>query len=388
MVVSMFRYLVVTDDNPESGVLKKARYQVDALNALGMKAELVIVTQEVREREESGPVRYVHFDKLAKKTLFSRLLRAKHIRKIISDQISSLGAGDILYYRAFGSLMLSYLPHTFFRPFRKCSLISEHNSIESRELLLEGNYLAVIKNLIAGNFIIGQSDGIVGVTEEITRYWERRLFYRAIPHITIPNGFFVSSVPVRTPPSCPSRELHILFVGNVSRWHGLDRIMTGMAEYSGPADIHLHIIGDGDELGNLQRLAETLGITPSVHSHGFLGGSDLDPLFDRYHIAVGSLGIHRNGMEQASALKVREYCARGMPCMISNIDPDFPAPFPWCLHLDADETPISIDTVLAFSSTVFLDPDHPRKMRAYAREHLDWSIKMMDLKRFILKCTG
>ena len=379
----MLKYLIITDDNPQSGVLKKARYQVDALNDLGMKSELVIITQEVRKQEESGPVRYVYFEKLAKKSLMSRLWRAKKIRTIISDIITTMDKSDILYYRAFGSLMLSYIPITFFRPFRRCRIISEHNSIEFRELLLEGSYGSVIRNLVLGNFIIGQSDGIVGVTEEITSYWKRRLFYRAIPHVTIPNGFFVTSVPVRNPPSCTPQELHVLFVGNVSRWHGLDRFIQGVAAYHGPVHVNLHIVGDGDELENMKTLTHTLAVTRSVHFHGFLGGPDLDKVFDRYHIAMGSLGIHRNGLKQASALKVREYCSRGIPFMISNDDPDFPATFPYSLPLPPDDTPISMDTVIGFYHAVYAHQSHPGEMREFAEEHLDWSVKMKNIKRFI-----
>jgi len=379
----MLKYLIITDDNPQSGVLKKARYQVDALNDLGMKSELVIITQEVRKQEESGPVRYVYFEKLAKKSLMSRLWRAKKIRTIISDIITTMDKSDILYYRAFGSLMLSYIPITFFRPFRRCRIISEHNSIEFRELLLEGSYGSVIRNLVLGNFIIGQSDGIVGVTEEITSYWKRRLFYRAIPHVTIPNGFFVTSVPVRKLPSYTPQELHVLFVGNVSRWHGLDRFIQGVAAYHGPVHVNLHIVGDGDELENMKTLTHTLAVTRSVHFHGFLGGPDLDKVFDRYHIAMGSLGIHRNGLKQASALKVREYCSRGIPFMISNDDPDFPATFPYSLPLPPDDTPISMDTVIGFYHAVYAHQSHPGEMREFAEEHLDWSVKMKNIKRFI-----
>ncbi len=379
----MLKYLIITDDNPQSGVLKKARYQVDALNDLGMKSELVIITQEVRKQEESGPVRYVYFEKLAEKSLMSRLWRAKKIRTIISDIITTMDKSDILYYRAFGSLMLSYIPITFFRPFRRCRIISEHNSIEFRELLLEGSYGAVIRNLVLGNFIIGQSDGIVGVTEEITSYWKRRLFYRAIPHVTIPNGFFVTSVPVRKLPSYTPQELHVLFVGNVSRWHGLDRFIQGVAAYHGPVHVNLHIVGDGDELENMKTLTHTLAVTRSVHFHGFLGGPDLDKVFDRYHIAMGSLGIHRNGLKQASALKVREYCSRGIPFMISNDDPDFPATFPYSLPLPPDDTPISMDTVIGFYHAVYAHQSHPGEMREFAEEHLDWSVKMKNIKRFI-----
>jgi glycosyltransferase involved in cell wall biosynthesis len=379
----MLKYVIITDDNPDSGVLKKARYQVDALNNLGMKSELVIITQEVRKQEESGPVHYVYFEKLAKKSLLSRFWRAKKIRSIISDIITSLDHSDILYYRAFGSLMLSYLPVTFFRPFRRCKIISEHNSIECRELLLEGSYGSVIQNVVLGNFIIGQSDGIVGVTEEITSYWKRRLFYRTLPHITIPNGFSVTSVVVRKLPFYTPQELHVLFVGNVSRWHGLDRFIQGMAAYRGPVQVNLHIVGDGDELVNVKTLAHSLAVTRSIHFHGFLSGPDLDNVFDQYHIAIGSLGIHRNGMKQASALKVREYCSRGIPFMISNNDPDFPATFPYCLSLPPDDTPISMDTVIGFYHTVYAHQSHPGEMREYAEEHLDWPVKMMKMKLFI-----
>jgi hypothetical protein len=114
----------------------------------------------------------------------------------------------------------------------------------------------------------------------------------------------------------------------------------------------------------------------------------LDHVFDQYHIAIGSLGIHRNGMKQASALKVREYCSRGIPFMISNNDPDFPPAFPYCLSLPPDDSPISMDTVIGFYHTVYAHQSHPGEMREYAEEHLDWHVKGMQLKEFITKIAG
>jgi len=386
----MLKYVIVSDTNPnlDSGVLKKVRYQVDTLNNLGIKSELVIVTEENEKNKGSGPIQFLYYQKLGKTTLLSRLQRVRRIREIISEIVTSLHADDIFYYRAFGSMMFSYYPITFFKPWRKCKVISEHNSIEISEALLYKNYLSVIKNLVFGNCIIGQSEGIIGVTEEIARYWTKRLFYRKIPHVTIPNGVIVDSVRVRTPPSYNSAELHILFVGNVSRWHGLDRFIRGMAAYGGPVRVILHIVGEGDELVNLKTLAHALNCADTIHFHGFLSGPDLDSLFDRYHIAIGSLGIHRNGMKQASALKVREYCSRGMPFMISNEDPDFPDSVAWCLHLPPDETPVDIDAVLSFYNAVCPDPAHPAIMRRYAEENLDWSIKFLKMKEFIQHTMG
>ena len=46
----MLKYVIVTDNNLNSGVLKKVRYQVDTLNDLGIPSELDIITQVERKK--------------------------------------------------------------------------------------------------------------------------------------------------------------------------------------------------------------------------------------------------------------------------------------------------------------------------------------------------
>jgi hypothetical protein len=53
------------------------------------------------------------------------------------------------------------------------------------------------------------------------------------------------------------------------------------------------------------------------------------------------------------------------------------------LRLPPDESPIDMDQVITFTSSVCQDADHPRKMRLYANENLDWSVKMKKLKVFL-----
>jgi glycosyltransferase involved in cell wall biosynthesis len=380
----MLKYVIVTDDNLKSGVLKKARYQVETLNAMGIPAELDIITQEGRKDVESESIHFFYFEKLASATVFARLQRAKKIRNIISTLLTSSGPDDIFYYRAFGSMMFSYYPLAFLKPFHQCRIISEHNTIESRELYLDGQYVSAFLNIILGNLIIGQSDGIIGVTEEITRYWTKRLFYRSIPHCTIPNGFMVDSVTLRKSPlSGPEDSLRILFVGNVSRWHGLDRMIRGIAGYQGTVRIQLHIIGTGDEADNLKRLKNSIAPTAAIHFPGFLSGPALDTMFDTCHIAIGSLGIHRKGLHQTSELKAREYCARGIPYLIACGDADFPDTFPWILRIAPDESPVDMENVVSFARTLFEGPDPAGIMRHYAQEHLDWTVKIAKLQDFI-----
>jgi glycosyltransferase involved in cell wall biosynthesis len=381
----MLKYVVVTDNNPDSGVLKKVRYQVDTLNDLGFPAELDIITQVERKETTPGTIKFFYFEKLEKTTFFARLERAKKIRNIFGSLIASSGPDDIIYYRAFGSLMLLYFPLAFFKPFHRCKIISEHNTIEARELLLDGEYAAAIQNWLFGNLIIGQSNGIIGVTGEITRYWTKRLFYRKILHSTIPNGIMVDSVILRkTPPYDPS-DLQILFVGNVSRWHGLDRMIQGIATYRGSVRLNFHIVGDGDEVDRLKLLKSSVAPDANIYFHGFMSGGDLDAMFDRCHIAVGSLGIHRKGLAQTSELKAREYCARGIPYVIACGDADFPDDFPWILRISADDLPADMEKVVTFARSVFSGPDPAPAMRKFALENLDWKVKIARLQDFITK---
>jgi glycosyltransferase involved in cell wall biosynthesis len=379
----MLKYVIVTDNNLDSGVLKKVRYQVDTLNELGFLSELDIITQVAGKDEGTGSTHFFYFDRLEKTTVFTRLQRAKQIRNIISSLLASSGPDDVIYYRAFGSLKLSYFPITFFRPFHRCKILSEHNTIEYRELLLDGEYIPAFLNLFFGNLIIGQSNGIIGVTGEITRYWTKRLFYRSVPHCTSPNGIMGDSVPLRKTPAFDPGNLHILFVGNVSRWHGLDRMIQGIAGYRGSVRVQFHIVGDGDELDRLKKLKESIAPDADIHFHGFMSGHDLDAMFDRCHVAVGSLGIHRKGLQQTSELKAREYCARGIPYVIACGDADFPDDFPWIFRLNADESPVELEKVVAFARSVFSGPDPATAMRKYAQENLDWKVKIAKLKDFL-----
>ena len=178
-------------------------------------------------------------------------------------------------------------------------------------------------------------------------------------------------------------DLHLLCVANISRWHGLDRLIRGLGAYHGPTRVTLHIAGDGSELPNLKKIINQLDITDQVIFHGLTTGKDLDDLFNICHIAVGSLGMHRKGLTQTSELKAREYCARGIPYIIACADPDFPDDFPYLYRFLSDESPVDIERIIEFTQKVYKDPEHPQKMRAYAVEHLDWSVKMKILKTFL-----
>jgi glycosyltransferase involved in cell wall biosynthesis len=351
---------------------------------LGLDVELILVGV--------GDVYYPSYDFITLyrvdnvppvRNFLGRIKRAHKISKILSDVIYSLGPDDILFHRYSGPFP-PYYPNKYMRRFRTCKIVTEHQTKELDEFKLYNNTLNYWSEYLFGKLLRKQSDAIVGVTDEITRYEIARAGDPEKPHLTIGNGFAVSSVPVREAPHYTSNDLSLLCVASmVNRWHGLDRLLQGLATYNGTSKVILHIAGDGPELPHLQKLAGDLSITGQVVFHGFTTGNALDALFDQCHIAVGSLGIHRIGLREASILKAREYCARGIPIIYGVPDPDFPTDFPYICQFPADESPIDIEQVLAFAQEICADPDHPYKMRRYAEEHLDWSVKMKKLKDFL-----
>lgn len=316
------------------------------------------------------------------KSIIGLIRRDLCINRTLRLLFKSLGPEDIIYSRIPTLSLSTWI--TLKKP-RDCKFVVEFNSIENREARSTGRYLFALMDSILGRTRRQNLDGIVGVTEEITSYELKKSGDVSTPHITIGNGIEVNSVPLRRAPKINGKELELLCVANVCIWHGLDRLLRGMAAYEGMPKLMLHIAGDGPEIPRLQKLAVELGISDRVFFHGFITGEALDTLFDQCHIAVGVLGIHRKGMREASALKVREYCARGIPFICGAFDADFSVDFPYVLHFPADESIIDVERIVEFGREMFSDPDHPQKMRRYAEENLDWSVKMEKLKDFLEK---
>lgn len=376
-------YFYYKSPNQGSGVEKKVFTQVQCLHKLGVNARLLLINDTGLPSQNVSYIteKMVYINGIFQKVKLITIVWRESLKvNLLKECLCSRIEGDIIYMRSPYPSPQLWL---FLKKHLGAKVVTEHQTLEWEEYKLQNKYSYLIADLVLGNAIRKHTDAIVGVTDEITQYQLSRAGDPNKPHITIGNGFDVASALIRTPPSYTNNDLHLLCVANVSRWHGLDRLLRGLATHNGTPRVILHIAGDGAELPSLQQMTEELGISDRVIFHGFTSGEALDALFDQCHLAVGSLGIHRIGLEEASILKAREYCARGIPFIYGISDPDFPPDFPYILQLPSDESPIDIKQVIAFADKVFADPDHPQKMRAYAEEHLDWSVKMKKLKTFL-----
>lgn len=96
------------------------------------------------------------------------------------------------------------------------------------------------------------------------------------------------------------------FVGYVRDWHGLDRIVSLMAERPALSMTNLLIVGDGPARSELLRQAEQLGIGDRLHFTGIVERGALPEIISAFDVA-----LQPEVTAYASPLKLFEYMALG-----------------------------------------------------------------------------
>ena len=207
-----------------------------------------------------------------------------------------------------------------------------------------------------------------------------------IPCIQVANGVDVDRIPLKRI-ARSGAQLRMIVAANLAPWHGIDRVLRGLDHYRRrrvEPRVTLSIVGDGPAESDLRALSSELGLDSLVTFHGLHTGAELDALFDEADLALGSLGMHRLGLERSSSLKTREYCARGIPFVLASEDPDFDRDCPFVLHVGANETPTDIEAFIQFMKELREGhPDYPSAMRRYAQTHLTWKAKLDPVIRYI-----
>ncbi|MFA6830678.1 MAG: glycosyltransferase family 1 protein [Bacteroidaceae bacterium] len=199
--------------------------------------------------------------------------------------------------------------------------------------------------------------------------------------IRISNGISFNKIPLTTHIKNQSKEIHLLAVAEVHFWHGIDRALSGLGIYyqnilnqtaNGP-DVYFDIVGpiSDIDLRQFQDMVSKYNIEKYIIFHGSLHGEKLDNLFNQTDIAIASLGRHRSKISHIKTLKNREYAARGIPFVYSEIDTDFEDKS-YIIKAPADETPLDINALLKFYTHLEITPQEIRD----TVKNLDWKIQM------------
>ncbi|MCC8187538.1 MAG: glycosyltransferase family 1 protein [Bacteroides sp.] len=201
------------------------------------------------------------------------------------------------------------------------------------------------------------------------------------PTIRISNGIDFDAIPLRKQkPSQKKDEIHLIAVATIHPWHGFDRAIAGVAAYyrSAPrTPVYLHIVGQGvpQVTDAYHRMVAENQIEDYVIFHGPLYGEQLDAVFNRSNLGIGSLARHRSGITHIKTLKNREYAARGIPFIYSETDEDFEQA-PYILKIPPTEDPLDIEAVLQFYRNVRMTP---AEIRQSIENTLTWKVQMQQV---------
>jgi hypothetical protein len=288
-----------------NGVLRKMVGQLEAWRELGAQAKMFVLAA----REHSVPA--CGFGSVG--DVFGRItadavsklawLRLGYINKVIT--VSQVARAlrefrpDIVYYRqqgpwypGLGSLL------------RQAPSVIEVNSDEFAENRLWGPGLARLFSFSQSR-VLDRVAGIVAVTEELASRWRR--FSR--PVAVVPNGFW-GAQPGQFAPSGNALPA-FAFVGSrfstSSDWHGIDKILA-LAHLLPESQFHF--------IGHSRNDVRGSPIPPNATLHGELGPSCIAEVFSRCDVGLGTMALHRKGMDDACPLKVRDYLMHRMPVVI------------------------------------------------------------------------
>ncbi|HDN82084.1 MAG TPA: glycosyl transferase family 1 [Methanomicrobia archaeon] len=295
-----------------------------------------------------------------------------YLRSFVPDPFS------ILYIRKVKAFKILEIATQYSAALREIrSRLREHFSLK--------RYMAYLSSKILFKSFIRSFDLVVciGDCEEIIKKNSKDF-------LSISNGMDVEEIPLK-PCSDDEEGLYLVGVANLSFWHGYDRIIRGMKIYydrekDDAKKVYFLIVGEGRGKHDLKELVSELGLDKYVLFLGVKLGRDLDKVFEKAHIGIGSLAGHRKSLKKACELKIREYCSRGVPFIIGYDDFDFPPDFPYMMRVSSDDTPIDIEKVIAFYDNLKSKyPNFRLDMRRYAERYLSWEVKM---KPLILKLKG
>ena len=365
----MKKILYITVDNfseNNSGIVKKIKSQQRAFLKLGLQCDLLY-------SQDNNIYINNNFIKKSYNKYYRRLLFFYNLYKYIN-----LEYHDSLYIRYPGS-------NIFFIKFlkevkkKKTKIIIEIPTYpydnETKGFLMKiFNFIDKIYRKQLCKYV----DKIVTFSNDDKIY--------GIKTIKISNGIDIDKISLVENKEKKDNEINFIGVARIALWHGFDRFILSMIEYykNNPKEIiKFHVVGDGqkDVVEDLKRLVRDNNLEKYVIFYGYKSGKELDEIFKKTDIGVGSLASFRQGLDTGSSLKNREYCARGLPILNGDIDlPLSNENFVYQVH--NNNLLFNLNKILEWYKNLKINNEEIRK---YAEKNLTWDIQMKKVVNYILE---
>jgi len=364
------------------GIENKLLEQANAAKKSGLDIDYIILNDE-KEYQVDNVIykKFVYPKSSLRKKIMRRFFKFSIINETID--LSSYDAIVIRYPRP-----ISYDWKKFTNKYPN-KIITEHHAIALPETIYKitfSNILNFIQEYINSKKLKNKAIGLIGVTDEISREESKRNF--SLPRKTISNGIDVSKVNFTKFIPFDGESLTMTIVASeFAAWHGLDKLLNSLIVNNSDIKITLNLVGEYIT-NNDKTTIENINTTKKNITVKILGskrGEELDEVFSNSTLAIGSVAIYRQKLEEACALKIREYLARGIPFIYSAKDPDISENSSFSFELPNDDSPIDFNQIIKFVEQVSAQKNISEEMREYAFETVDWTIKVKEMYKFVKK---
>lgn len=167
----------------------------------------------------------------------------------------------------------------------------------------------------------------------------------------------------------------LVAVASNAKWHGYERVIQGLHDYytnGGDRNIIFNMVGNGPQLPYYKKLTEQYQLSKHVIFCGQLNGEALNAIYDNSDLAIGSLGFYKIKLQSNAPIKLREYCARGIPFVYGYDDISFSESNYFACRVSNDSTPIDMNKIIEFYETMYDGRDFIKEMRSYTLLKLTW----------------
>lgn len=196
-----------------------------------------------------------------------------------------------------------------------------------------------------------------------------------IPCIPLLNGVDIDKNPMRRYRK-PDGNIVLLAVASMAKWHGYERVIEGLAAYykeNGERNILFKLVGEGPETSKYRNMVKSFGLEQYVEFCGKIEGKELDRQYDEADIAVGTLGMYKIEYKRGAPIKLREYCARGIPFIYAYEDLGFNGNERYLINFPNNNEKLNMQDIIEFYEKVKEDKMLIYEMHNIAKDTFTWS---------------
>ena len=223
--------------------------------------------------------------------------------------------------------------------------------------------------------------------DRIVTYSKDKMIF-GIPTLNCVNGIDFSQVSVRNNLQ-QATSINLIAVASMVKWQGYDRLIKGIGEYyrtNGRRNLKLFLVGCGPEINYYKEISSKYKIDKHIFFCGMKFGEELDAIYNICDLAVAPLGMHRKDVYISSALKTREYVAKGLPIITSTRIDVFPEDKCYFVcRVPEDESLIDIRTIIKYYDEIYLKKDKSdviKEIRDYGKQVCDMIVVMKDIVNY------